>query len=200
MPLRAPVTVLIAQFEDIVGLGLRVLVEGDPALELVGADIPHDDLAEVLTARRPRVAVLNFGSLRAATDLRTLHRSCPDTRLLVLANRLDPHECRQLLAFGASGCLAKHTEARDILHAIHLASRGMQVLPAGSVGTAALDGPDLLTPREAEVLALLQGGHSNAQIALELGVGIETVRTHARRVYRKLGVRTRRELRGVRAA
>ncbi len=51
-----------------------------------------------------------------------------------------------------------------------------------------------LTRREAEVLPLLQQGRSNAQIALALGVGVETVRTHARNVYRKLGVRTRREL------
>jgi DNA-binding NarL/FixJ family response regulator len=50
-------------------------------------------------------------------------------------------------------------------------------------------GPELLTPREAEVLELLQSGRSNAEIADALHVGIETVRTHARRVYRKLGVR-----------
>jgi len=51
-----------------------------------------------------------------------------------------------------------------------------------------------LTRREVEVLPLLQRGDSNAQIALALGVGVETIRTHARNIYRKLGVRTRREL------
>jgi DNA-binding CsgD family transcriptional regulator len=44
------------------------------------------------------------------------------------------------------------------------------------------------------VLKLLQEGRSNAQIAMELNVGVETVRTHARNIYRKLGVKTRREL------
>ena len=48
----------------------------------------------------------------------------------------------------------------------------------------------------ADVLALLQEGRSNAEIALALQVGVETVRTHARNIYRKLGVRTRRELAG----
>jgi hypothetical protein len=52
----------------------------------------------------------------------------------------------------------------------------------------------MLTRREAEVLPLLQLGRSNAQIALALQVGIETVRTHARNIYRKLGVSSRREL------
>ena len=56
-------------------------------------------------------------------------------------------------------------------------------------------GPAPLTPREADVLELLQAGHSNAEIAGALHVGIETVRTHARHIYRKLGVSTRRELR-----
>ncbi|WP_249012140.1 response regulator transcription factor [Conexibacter sp. DBS9H8] len=198
MSLRAPVTVVLSQFEDIIGLGLRVLIDGDPGLELVAHNVPHSELAAVLLRHAPRVAVLNFGSLVSATDLRALRRSCPDTRLLVLANHPGPNECRQLLSFGADACLAKHTEARDVLHAIHLASRGLQVLPAmdgGGEERAPAPGPDLLTPREADVLTLLQRGRSNAEIALELSVGIETVRTHARRVYRKLGVRTRRELR-----
>ena len=85
--------------------------------------------------------------------------------------------------------------ARDILHAIHIASRGLQVLPPTRAELAQGSGPDLLTPREAQVLELLQSGRSNAEIAEVLHVSIETVRTHARRVYRKLGVRTRRELR-----
>ena len=55
-------------------------------------------------------------------------------------------------------------------------------------------GPTSLTPREAEVMELLQSGKSNAEIANELNVSVETVRSHARRIYRKLGVRTRREL------
>jgi DNA-binding NarL/FixJ family response regulator len=199
--MRAPVTVLLCEFEDIVGLGLRVLIDGDPALELTAFDVPQAELGEMLARRSPRVAVINFGSLGSATELRQLHRHHPGTRLVVLANRPDPSECRQMLAFGASACLAKNTQARDVLHAIHLAARGLQVLPAAtlSTGPLATTGPDLLTPREAEVLALLQHGRSNAEIALELHVGIETVRTHARRVYRKLGVRTRRELRSAQA-
>jgi len=70
------------------------------------------------------------------------------------------------------------------------------VLPrtASEFGMSELPGPELLTPREADVLELLQQGRSNAQIAMALNVGVETVRTHARNIYRKLGVKTRREL------
>ncbi len=95
----------------------------------------------------------------------------------------------------ATACQAQSTEARDVRHAIHLASRGLHVLPPAGRDSYEPSGPAPLTAREADVLELLQGGQSNAEIAASLSVGIETVRTHARHIYRKLGVSSRRELR-----
>jgi DNA-binding NarL/FixJ family response regulator len=197
MSSRTPVSVVLSSFEDIVSLGLRTLIVEDPNLELLAGGVAPEELSDSLDSRRPRVAIVNYGSLTSPTQLRELSRRFPDTRLVVLANRPTPGECRQMLAFGATACLAKSTEARDVLHAIHLASRGLTVLPP-----ATLDGPplgqEILTSREADVLELLQGGHSNGEIAEALHVSIETVRTHVRRIYRKLGVANRRELRAER--
>jgi DNA-binding NarL/FixJ family response regulator len=192
---RSPIRVVLAQFEDIVARGLSAVIEEDENLELVADGVEHDQLAHALSEHRPSVAILNFGSLASAAELRELHRRFPDTRLVVLANRPSALESRQLLAFGATACLSKSSEARDVLHAIHLASRGLHVLPSVQSTDPAPPGPDVLTPREAEVMELLRSGRSNAEIAQALQVGIETVRTHARRIYRKLGVKTRRELR-----
>ena len=102
-----------------------------------------------------------------------------------------------MLAFGASACLGKSTQARDVLSAIHLASRGLQLFPASDqrVSEPSPAGSELLTPREAEVLELLRDGRPNAQIAAALHITVETVRTHARHIYRKLGVSSRRDLR-----
>ena len=192
---RAPVRVAIAQFEDIVARGLQALVNDDESLELVVDEVPHENLSAALDVHRPEVAILNFGSLTSAASLRALHQKFPEIRLMVMANRPTQSECRQMLAFGATACLAKDMEARDVLHAIHLASRGLHVLPTTEIEPSDLGGPDVLTPREGEVLELLEAGRSNAEIAQTLHVSIETVRTHARRIYRKLGVKTRRELR-----
>ena len=188
MPSHTPVTVVVSSFEDIVALGLQTLIDEDPNLELLASGVTPDHLAESLEAHRPRVALLNYGSLTSPTQLRELNRTFADTRLVVLANRPSPSECRQMLAFGATACLAKSTEARDVLHAIHLASRGLTVLPPATLEAGDQIGPDLLTPREADVLELLQSGRSNAEIAQALQVSVETVRTHVRRIYRKLGV------------
>jgi len=195
MTSRSAVRVAVARFEDIVAHGLRALITDDESLELVADGVDHEALHRMMGDARPDVALLNFGSLGSASQLRELHRSHPDVRLVVLANRPTPSECRQMLAFGATACLAKSTEARDVLHAIHLASRGLHVLPPAGIDGPDAPRPDLLTPREAEVLELLQSGRSNAEIGQMLHVSIETVRSHARRIYRKLGVSTRRELR-----
>ena len=205
---RSPITVVISRFEDLVSRGLRAFVQDDGTLNLSAADVAFDDLDAALEDIRPRVALLNFGSLRSPTDVHRLSVEHPATRLIVIASRPTPSEANQMLAFGATACLSKDTQARDILSAIHLASRGLQVLPRsasavhahpgfGAGGLGAPDpsaGPDLLTPREADVLSHLQQGQSNAEVAGDLQVGIETVRTHRRNIYRKLGISTRREL------
>jgi DNA-binding NarL/FixJ family response regulator len=192
-------SVIAAKFEDLVAVGLRVLISEDPNLELVADDVPTERVGEAIERHRPAVVLLNFGTLDTPAQVFQLHEAHPETRIVVLANRPTAAECNQMLSLGATACLSKETEARDIVSAIHLASRGMHVLPrsaaAGSgVDSLSIEGSDLLTPREAEVLALLQDGATNAQIAHALSIGIETVRTHARNIYRKLGVASRRDL------
>ena len=191
-------SVVSGKFEDLVAVGLAVLIGDDPNLELVAEGVPQDEIEAAIERHSPSVALLNFGTLRAPAQVYQLHQAYPETRIVVLANRPSAAECNQMLSFGATACLSKETEARDIINAIHLASRGMHVLPrsaaAGGTGTPAVEGAELLTPREAEVLELLTDGRTNAQIAERLTIGIETVRTHARNIYRKLGISSRREL------
>ncbi|MBA2515047.1 MAG: response regulator transcription factor [Solirubrobacterales bacterium] len=195
MTARSPITVAIARFEDLLALGLRTLLQGDPSVDIVAADIAPGRLDVVLRAHRPRVLILDVGRLRDLAQVRELSVAHPQTRLVLLGQGLSSAESGQLLAFGASACLAKDTQARDVQNAIHLASRGLQLMPLGAQEP---DGPPicdpLLTHREGDVLLLLRQGQSNAQIALALQVGVETVRTHARSIFRKLGVSSRRAL------
>jgi DNA-binding NarL/FixJ family response regulator len=197
MPTR--VTVVAAKFEDLVNVGLKQLIAEDPHLNLAASEVAPDRIEDAIRKHEPDVALLNFGSLRTPAQVFELHQAFPNTRIVVLANRPTAAECNQMLSFGATACLSKETEARDVIHSIHLASRGMHVLPrsaaaGGGSNGLGLEGSDLLTPREADVLELLQEGATNAQIAQTLSIGIETVRTHARNIYRKLGIASRRDL------
>jgi DNA-binding NarL/FixJ family response regulator len=193
----APSTVVIGHFEDLILRGLRGLIEDDARLQLVADDVVYERLPVLLAAREPDVAILNFGSLRSPFEVRELSSQHPRTHLVLLANHPSSAECAQLLAFGASACMSKATQARDIQHALHLASRGMQLIPREPSGAHAV-ASELLTLRESEVLGHLQRRRSNAQIAADLHISVETVRTHARNIYRKLGVASRRDLLGSR--
>jgi DNA-binding NarL/FixJ family response regulator len=191
-------TVVAGKFEDLVSVGLRVLIGEDPNLELVAQDVPMPEVEAAVAELEPSVVLLNFGTLPAPVEVQRLHEAHPGTRIVVLANRPTSGDCDQLLSFGATACLSKDTEARDIINAIHLASRGMHVLPRSAAAGGGLERLGAqgaqLTPREAEVLELLQDGWTNSEIADDLSIGIETVRTHARSIYRKLGIASRREL------
>src|ERR687894_829323 len=163
--MRKPITIVSARFEDLVSIGLQKLISEDTNLQLVENDVELEDLEEVLDRVRPSVVLLNFGSLPNAAWVYQLHQSHPETRIVVLANRPTPAEANQLMSFGATAAISKETQGRDII-----------------------------TAREAEVLQLLQEGLTNGEIAHHLSIGIETVRTHARNIYRKLGISTRRDL------
>jgi DNA-binding NarL/FixJ family response regulator len=191
---QTPITVALARFDDLLAIGLRGLIESDPSLAIVSADVEHERIPVVLGAHRPDVVILDASSLVNFAEVRELSGAHPATRLVLLANDLSMGECSQLLAFGASSCVGKDARSRDLLDAIHLASRGLRVMPWSNPARGSTAGGDLLTRREAEVLPMLQQGRSNAQIALALQLGVETVRTHARNIHRKLGVSSRREL------
>ncbi len=190
------VHVVAGEFEDLVTFGLHRLLDDDASVQLVASDVSLERLEAVLEEHEPAVVLLNLGSLPSASVVYDLQQSRPQTHIVVLANRPSAAEATQMLSFGAAACISKETQARDIITAIHLASRGMNMLPRSrNAGNGIVPpGPDLLTPREADVLGLLQEGRTNAGIAHELSIGIETVRTHARNIYRKLGVSSRRDL------
>jgi DNA-binding NarL/FixJ family response regulator len=192
MPDTAPVTLLIGHFEDLLARGLRGLVEDDASLEMLVSDVRPAALPTLLRSRRPRVAIIDYASLGSPAEVRALAAAHPATQFVLLVDHLSGAESAQLLAFGAAACLSRATQTRDVLNAIHLASRGIQLAPRELHG-GPLD-PGVLTPREADILAELQRRRANAQIASDLHISVETVRTHARNIYRKLGVSSRREL------
>jgi len=184
-----PATVALARFDDLVARGLRAYIEEDPQLELVGHDLDHDGLRSILSRDSPKVAVVGY----LPPNVRELRVDFPKTQVVVLAQRPTAAHCGQMIAVGAAACLPEQTEARDVMNAIHLASRGLRLVSDDASSATNLAEGDL-TPREVDVLLLLQRDQSNAQIAQELHIGIETARTHVRNILRKLGVASRRDI------
>src|SRR5687767_7994993 len=123
------VRVVAGEFEDLVTLGLRAVAQDAPNLHLVADRVPLEELDAAIEQHAPHVALIGLSALRTPITVRELHERHRSTRLVVLAGRPTAAECNQLLALGATACISKETEARDIVNAIHLASRGMHVMP-----------------------------------------------------------------------
>src|SRR5207248_10896510 len=159
---KTPITVALARFDDLLGRGLRQLIESDEGLEIVADEVEHSRLPVVLQGHAPDIAIVDAGALSQLDEVRELTSAHPATKLILLANSPSMTECAQLLAFGASACLGKDTQSRDVLNAIYLASRDLRVFPrvVSAEPGPSMNGHELLTQREAEVLPLLQTGRS----------------------------------------
>jgi len=190
------VTIVTGCFEPLVAIGLAAALREDPHLELLERDLDRSELERAVMALAPRVAIVDEEAALATATGRTM--PWPATDMLALAREPTRATGVRLLAAGIS-CVAQGVSIGRMRAAIHLIAAGGRTFT--SVGTALERRYPLsaqpLTPREAEVLGHLSRGEVYAQIADALGIGVETVRTHATSVRAKLGAAGRQELIGM---
>jgi DNA-binding NarL/FixJ family response regulator len=203
------IRVAVADDQALVRLGLRVLLETEDDLELVGEAVDGRQALALVRDARPDVILMDVRMpvMDGLEALRTIaaEPELAGTRVVVLTTfELDEYVFEALRA-GASGFLIKDSEPADILRAIRVAAAGESLLspavtrrviaefagrPAPSRGPVL----DPLTDREREVVALVAEGLSNDEIAARLVVSPATVRTHVGRAMSKLGARDRAQL------
>ena len=197
------IRVLIADDHGIVRSGLRMLLERQPDIEVIGE--AEDGLSALSLAqeRRPDVAVLDVSmprmtGLQAAAEVRA---HCPATRVLLLSMHDEERYFFEGLEAGASGYVLKRAADTDLIDAVRTVADGRTfVSDSGQRGLmrAWLDGgrepEDPLTPRELEVVKLIAEAYTNRQIADTLGLAEKTVESHRANVLSKLGMRDRVEL------
>jgi DNA-binding NarL/FixJ family response regulator len=203
------IRVAVADDQALVRLGLRVLLESEVDLELVGEAADGRQALALVRDARPDVILMDVRMpvMDGLEALRTIaaEPALAGTRVVVLTTfELDEYVFEALRA-GASGFLIKDTEPADILRAIRVVAAGESLLSpavtrrviAEFAGRPAPSrGPDLdpLTEREREVVALVAEGLSNDEIAGRLVVSPATVRTHVGRAMAKLDARDRAQL------
>jgi DNA-binding NarL/FixJ family response regulator len=195
------IDVLLVDDEELVRMGLRAVIDAQPDLRVVGEASDGVDVAALVARLRPDVVLMDVRMPAIdgiqATRLLRAHADAP--RVLVVTTFENDEYVYAALRAGASGFLLKRARPAQVVDAVRTVAQGDSLLfPAAirRLATAYGGGAERLpgvrlTARELEVLRLVAAGRSNAEIAAELVVGVETVKTHVGNVLTKLGARDR---------
>ena len=196
--------VLIADDQALIRDGLTTICERLPGVTVVGAVGDGAAALAAVAEHAPDVVLMDLRMpvLDGIAATRAITERHPGTAVVVLTTYSDDESVSAALAAGALGYLTKDAGRADIARALDAAARGQSLLDpavhtrlvqlARQGPTAAPDRlPDGLTPREAEVLALIAQGLSNTEIARTLFLGETTVKTHVNRVFAKTASRDR---------
>jgi DNA-binding NarL/FixJ family response regulator len=191
-PLAVPIVVL--DDHRMVVLGLRTLFNSRPEVEVVAWAHDADSALAACREHHPRVAVLDVALEGSDVDgidvTRRLHEELPDVAVVVYTGMDELGLAEKAFAAGAQGVVSKGDQAGDLLKAVLLASRGKRYASPGFAARAEGNDFDELSPKQLTALRLLAQGLERKQIADEMGIGEETVKTHLSEVRRKLGART----------
>jgi two-component system response regulator NreC len=181
------IRIVIVDDHAVVRSGLRLLLEAEEDMKVIGdAGNARDAVFEV-RAGKPDVVLLDvvMPDESGIEVLPKLMHEAPSAKVLMLSMQDDPSYVREAFAAGASGYVLKEAADAEVVAAIR------EVADAAAQQAAA---SDPLSDREREVLRLLALGHTNQEIAKQLFISVRTAETHRAHIMRKLQLSTRAEL------
>jgi DNA-binding NarL/FixJ family response regulator len=198
---------LIAEDHETVREGLKLILSAQTDMEVVGE--AGDGLTAIERAKEllPDVVIMDVSmpKLNGLKATERLRRSCPDVKVLALTRHKDDGYLQQILSVGASGYVLKQSPSLELLHAIRAVAGGGKYLDPAVAGrviggfaskNSAVSGShqQSLSDREKETLRLTAWGHSNKEIANQMGLSVKTVEVHKGNAMKKLGMQSRIEV------
>lgn len=204
------ITVLIADDQAMVRAGFAAILDSQDDLRVVGQASNGAEAVALSRSLKPDVVLMDvrmpvMNGIEATRELTTPSRGDPHTPLVLVLTTFDIDEyVHDALRAGASGFLLKDAVPEDLIHAVRVVASGDALIaprvmkrlierfatskPAPASRASELNG---LTEREREVLILVGTGLSNTEIAAELFIAEQTVKTHVSKIFTKLGLRDR---------
>jgi DNA-binding NarL/FixJ family response regulator len=202
------IRVFIVDDRELIRRGLRYVLESVEAFEIVGEAANSADAVSAIKELEPDVVILD-GSLPGAGPvdaIRQIKDDSPDTGVVLMSTEGTGIDILSAIQAGANGYMLKNLTPSQLGMAVRIVAAGGAWLHpsiASSVLHSAKSNvpeekqeaklPDGLTKREQEVLLLMTKGFSNKQIGQELSLSLDTVKTHVRNIFKKLGVEDRIE-------
>ena len=199
------IRVLLADDHETVRQGLKLLINRQPDMEVVGEAGDGEAAIESAVALKPNVAVVDVSMPRmnglAAT--KAILQSSSTTAVVALTRYGDDAYVQELLKAGALGYVLKQSPSGELVDAVRAAAAGRRHLDrslAARVAGTMLNArgrratPSAVTDRESEVLRLMALGHSNKDIGVKLDLSVKTIEVHKANAMRKLGLEGRTDV------
>jgi two-component system response regulator NreC len=198
------ISVVVVDDHAVVRSGLRLLLDGQEDIEVVGEAGTAKDAIFRARALKPDVILLDvvMPGESGIGVLPKLLKESPETKVLILSMQDDPSYVREAFAAGANGYVLKEAADEEVVSAVReIADGGRYVHPALGARMVAAEAAeraaaesDPLSEREREVLRLLALGHTNQEIAQTLFISVRTAESHRAHIMQKLRLSTRAEL------
>ena len=196
----SPVRILLVEDHAVVRAGLRALLDGEPALAVVGETADGEEAIRLVDVLRPDVVLMDLrladggGGIDGVEATLRLAVSAPDTNVVMLTSYGTRSDVVRAMQAGARGYVLKAGPPEELFRAVRTAAAGGVGLAAEAAGllvSELTDPGQALSAREIDVLRLLAQGLGNRAIGTALFLTEATVKTHLVRVYRKLGTDNR---------
>jgi two-component system, NarL family, response regulator NreC len=206
-PHPAKIRVFLADDHAVVREGLRLIVSGQPDMEVIGESADGLDACTKVESLKPDVVVMDVSMPRCngIVATQTIRKSCTATRVLALTMREDMESLSSLIKAGASGYVLKRSASEGLAQAIRMVARGQVYIDPSlgsrivsellaKTGNPAAASERELSAREAQVLKLIAWGYSNKEISNRMSLSAKTVETYKTRLMQKLDFRSRNDI------
>jgi DNA-binding NarL/FixJ family response regulator len=198
------IRILLADDHETVRQGLRLLIDAQSDMEVVGEARDGRVAVQCAASLQPHVIVMDVSmpEMNGLAATRALDAMDPKPAVVALTRYNDEAYVQELLAAGASGYVLKQSPSTELLRAIRTVAAGDPYLDSSLAARIAGDYVSkhsrqpahrrpAISDREGEVMRLLAWGHSNKEIAAKLDVSVKTIEVHKANAMRKLGLRGR---------
>ena len=197
-----PIAVVIADDHPMIREGLRTMLLHSHEVSVVGEASNGKELIQAVDELGPQVILVDvrmpdMDGISAVREIRARH---PEVKAMMLTVHDEEHLVHEALAAGASGYMLKNVDVGDLIRAVKTIADGKAFLHPEITQSLITQIEDVrpkpraaknLSQRERDVLQLLAFGKSNKEIARELGIGSQTVKTHVSHIFTKLGAADR---------
>jgi len=204
--MSAPISVFIADSQDLTRFGLRHLIGGDKNLNFSGEAVNSDDLFESIKSKSPDVLILDYkktGDFKI-TDINRIKNASPRTNILVISADEEKLIIHDVLEKGVNSFLTKECDQAEIKNAIYATAKGEKFF-CGKILEVIFEKhynksedeacqPTELTTRELEIVKMITQGFSTKNIAETLCLSHHTIYTHKKNVMKKLAIKSTSEL------